>query len=126
MRGERPGARSSLVVIHAHTDAADVLSLVGDLDLASAPRFVSQAADAIRGGARRLLVELDGVSFVDSAGLAALLNVLRRATAHRTPMVLVGARPQIRNVLAQTRIEREFAFADTIADAQDEASNATP
>jgi anti-anti-sigma factor len=116
---ERPGNGNSLVVVHAHTDGADVLSLVGALDLAAAPRFVSQAAEALRSGARRLFVELDGVSFVDSAGLAALLNVLRRATAARASLVLVGAQPQIRGVLAQTRIDREFTFAATVDDAED-------
>ena len=104
--------------MHAHTDIADVLSLVGELDIAAAPRFVSQAADARRSGARRLFVELAGVSFVDSAGLAALLNVLRRATAARASLVLVGAQPQVRGILAQTRIDREFTFAATVEDAE--------
>ena len=103
-----------------------MLSLVGDLDVASAPRFVTQAADALRAGARRLLVELDGVGFVDSAGLAALLNVLRRATAQRADMVLVGATPQVRHVLAQTRLEREFTFAPTIAEATEDDGLAEP
>jgi anti-anti-sigma factor len=115
---ERPeAARHHLVVVHAHTDAADVLSLVGELDLAAAPRFVGQAADALRAGARRLFIEMEGVSFVDSAGLAALLNVLRRATAARAGMVLVGAPPHLLSVLAQTRLDREFDFAATVADA---------
>ena len=116
VRGDRRFAHS-LVVVHAHTDSADVLSLVGDLDLASAPRFVTQAADALRSGARRLFVELEGVSFVDSAGLAALLNVLRRATAQRAAMVLVGTRPQVRSMLEHTRLDREFCFAETVAEA---------
>ena len=106
-----------MVVVHAHTDVADVLSLVGELDMAAAPRFVSQAAHALRSGARRLFVELDGVSFVDSAGLAALLNVLRRATAARAPVVLVGTQPQVRSLLEQTRLDREFTFAATVEDA---------
>ncbi|HEV3000833.1 MAG TPA: STAS domain-containing protein [Solirubrobacteraceae bacterium] len=105
---------TGLVVVHAHTDGADVLSLVGELDLAAAPRFVTQAADALRAGARRLLIELQGVTFVDSAGLAALLNVLRRATAARAPIVLVGAGPQLRRVLAQTRLDREFTLVATV------------
>ena len=105
-------------MVHAHTDAADVLSLVGELDVAAAPRFVTQAADALRSGAKRLFVELNGVSFVDSAGLAALLNVLRRATAANAAMVLVGAPAQMRGVLAQTRLDREFAFAESVADAE--------
>jgi anti-sigma B factor antagonist len=117
-RGRQEGG-GSLVVVHAHTDIADVLSLVGELDLAAAPRFVTQAAEALRSGAQRLFVELEGVSFVDSAGLAALLNVLRRATAARATLVLVGAQPQIRGVLAQTRLDREFTFAATMDDAAD-------
>ena len=120
MRRERLGAGHSLVVVHARNDGTDVLSLIGELDMVSAPRFVRQAAEALREGAQRLLVELEGVSFVDSAGLAALLNVLRRATAAEAPLVLVVARPAVRNVLAQTRLDREFSFADTIeAAAQD-------
>ena len=112
------------MVIHAHLDVADVLSLIGDLDLASAPRLVSQAGDALRAGAKALFLELENVSFVDSAGLAALLNVLRRATAHRARMVLVGTPPQLRAILAQTRLDREFMFAATVADAvEDEVIN---
>ena len=119
MGGERYRRNGTgLVVVHARTDLADVLSLVGDLDLAAAPRFVGQAADALRRGAERLFVELEGVSFVDSAGLAALLNVLRRATAARASLVLVGASPQVRGVLAQTRVDREFTFAATVEDAE--------
>jgi anti-sigma B factor antagonist len=103
-------------VVHARTDAADVLSLVGDLDIAAAPRFVTQAADALRSGAKQLLIELDGVGFVDSAGLAALVNVLRRATAARAGLVLCGTQPQVLGVLARTRLEREFTFAASIED----------
>lgn len=102
------------MVVHAHTDGADVLSLVGDLDLHAAPRFVTQAAEALRCGAKRLLIELEAVPFVDSAGLAALLNVLRRATAARAAIVLVGARPQLRRLLLQTRLDREFTFAESV------------
>ena len=118
MRRNGIGPGTSLVVVHAHTDAADVLSLVGDLDVAAAPRFVMQAADALRAGAKRLLIELQGVGFVDSAGLAALLNVLRRATAARAGLVLVGVPPQVQELLALTRIEREFTFAPSVEDAR--------
>ena len=118
MRERWGEAAQGLVVIHAHTDVADVLSLVGELDLAAAPRFVTQAAHALRHGAERLLVEMDGVPFVDSAGLASLLNVLRRATAARAALVLVAPQPQILELLQHTRLDREFTFAASIADAQ--------
>ena len=104
-------------MIHAHTEGADVLSLVGELDAAASPRFVGQAADALRAGTKRLFVDLEGVSFVDSGGLAALLNVLRRATAAGAAMVLVRPQPRVRDLLEQTRLDREFTFADSVAEA---------
>lgn len=109
--------------MHAHSDSADVLSLVGDLDGTGAPRFVSQAADALRAGARRLVIELGDVPFVDSAGLASLLNVLRRVRSADATMVLVGVQPQVRHALDQTRLHHEFAFASTLAEAEAAAAN---
>ena len=115
--------QKELVVVHGRTDTADVLSLVGDLDGSGAPRFVSQAADALRRGARRLVIELDGVPFVDSAGLAALLNVLRRVRAADAVLVLVGLQPQVQHVLDQTHLGHEFAIAATLSDAEGVLAN---
>jgi anti-anti-sigma factor len=108
----------SLVVVEAKTDNAVVLSLVGDLDLAGAPRFVSEAADVLRHGCRALVLDLAAVPFVDSAGLAALLNVLRRATAVKAKMVITGVDDRVRMVFERTRLDVQFRFAATQADAE--------
>lgn len=67
-----------------------VMSLDGDLDLATAPAL----ADAVAGllvGARveQLLVDLAGVRFLDSSGVRALLQA-RRATAEHGAGFMVG------------------------------------
>jgi anti-anti-sigma factor len=51
----------------------------GALDLARAPAFAVDAAQEIREG-RAVIVDLSGVCFIDSTGVAMLLNALRRAT----------------------------------------------
>jgi anti-anti-sigma factor len=107
-----------LVVVEGQTDRAMVLSLIGELDLAAAPRLVSAAADALRRGRDALVLDLTEVAFVDSAGLAALLNVLRRATTAGAALVLVGVAPPITAVFSRTRLDRAFTFADTQADAE--------
>lgn len=104
--------------MHAHSDSADVLSLVGDLDITGAPRFVVQAGDALRRGATRLVVELGDVPFIDSAGLAALLNVLRRVRSADAAMVLVAVQPHVRALLDHTRLDQEFTFANTLDEAE--------
>jgi anti-sigma B factor antagonist len=108
----------SLVVVHAQTARADVLSIIGEVDLITAPRLVSDAADAIRRGARAIVLDLHAVTFMDSAGLAALLNVLRRATAAGGEVVLVDLQPQVRRLLASTRVDRHFTITDTVEQAE--------
>ena len=107
-----------LVVVHAHTSHADVLSVVGDVDLATAPRLVSHATDVIRHGGRALVLDLRAVEFMDSAGLAALLNVLRRVTAVDGELVLADVQPQARRLLHDTRVDQHFAITDTVQDAE--------
>jgi anti-anti-sigma factor len=106
------------VVVHARSDQADVLSVVGDVDIAAAPRLVTHAADALRQGARALVLDLRAVRFMDSAGLAALLNVLRRTTAVDGELVLAELQPQVRRLLADTRVDQHFAIAETVQDAE--------
>ncbi len=113
-RFERRAPAGSLVVVHGHTGDAEVLSLIGQLDLSSVGRLVSQAADAIRHGRTRIVLDLAGVEFVDSAGLAGLMNVLRRTNRAGGGVVLVHVRDDLRRLLALTRLDREFAFAETL------------
>lgn len=102
----------SLVVVHGRLESADVLSVVGDLDLIGGPRLISHASDAVRHGARRIVLDLQAVEFVDSRGLASLLNVLRRVEACDGGLVLAGIQPQLRRLLEDTRLERHFRLFD--------------
>jgi anti-anti-sigma factor len=98
-RIERRTTARGLVVVHGRTGAADVLSLVGHLDIASVGRLVSQASDAIRHGGTCLILDLTGVAFVDSAGLAGLLNVLRRTDRAGGGIVLVHVSTELQRIL---------------------------
>ncbi len=104
----------SLVVVHAHNEQADVLSVVGDVDLASAPRLITCAADVLRRKATTLVLDLREVGFMDSAGLAALLNVLRRADAADAELILADVQPQVSRLLADTRMDRQFTVVASV------------
>jgi anti-sigma B factor antagonist len=103
----------SLVVVEAWSGTSVTLSLVGDLDILGGPRFVSHAADALRRRPRAMLVDMSAVALMDSAGLAALLNTLRRATHAGASMVLIGVPETVHRVFELTRLDREFSFAPT-------------
>ncbi len=56
------------------TDRETVLTVAGDLDMASAPVLGAAVQDACSVGARSVVVEALGVTFVDAAGLRGLLG----------------------------------------------------
>lgn len=70
---------SSVLVKRSQRDNVVVLRVHGDLDICYAPGVAVQAATEIRAG-HDLIIDIAAVPFMDSAGMAMLLNVCRRAT----------------------------------------------
>jgi anti-sigma B factor antagonist len=100
------------------TDAAgrDVLVVSGDVDLATAHEFVAAAdAWAASGVAGPLRIDLSGVTFLDSTGVSALLEIRRTAAASGNDVVLVAQSSPVDRVLALAGI------ADLFTPGSDEA-----
>src|SRR5947209_17958202 len=57
----------------AQRDGTTILTVTGEVDLATAPVLDERIAAAEATGAERILVDLDQVSFMDSSGLQVLL-----------------------------------------------------
>lgn len=63
---------------------------------------------------RTLIVDLNRVTFIDSAGLGALIGAARRAAAHGSSLHAVCARPQTRKLLWLTGVDRRIPLAATV------------
>jgi anti-sigma B factor antagonist len=63
----------------AATDSSIRLTVSGEVDSSSAPSLRTTVDDAFSAGAREITIDLDAVTFLDSAGLCALAAVHRRA-----------------------------------------------
>ena len=84
-------------------DGVHVVAMLGELDLATAPRLAFRI-DAARGrGARRLVVDLTAAEFCDSTGLRALVGCRREMVAGGGRMALA--------VLEGSAVARMFALA---------------
>lgn len=94
-----------------------VLRLAGEVDVVSAPRLRDRLVALVTDGDTRLVVDLGGVVFLDSMGLAALLSGLKRARAHGGDLRLCGASGHLQHVLALTRLDQAFTVTDTLAEA---------
>jgi anti-sigma B factor antagonist len=89
---------SDLVTIDvSESDAGVRVTAVGEIDSTSAPVLRERLDAVLADGAQQLVVDLVGVTFLDSAGLCVLAAAHRRAAGQGTGMrVLAASRAVIR------------------------------
>jgi anti-sigma B factor antagonist len=87
------------VTVGHHRDTVTIAP-AGELDLATAPLVADHlAALAAGGGVSRVVLDLDGLTFFDSSGVALLLGCWRRAGREGWDLEIVGTPPLARGVL---------------------------
>jgi anti-sigma B factor antagonist len=67
-----------LAVERCRNDGYELLKVEGELEIATAPRMLAALNEAVADMSRPLVVDLTEVVFMDSTGLALLINVRRR------------------------------------------------
>jgi len=72
-----------------------VLALYGELDLASAELFDSEFDSADIGGAPMVVLDLEGLQFVDSTGLRMILSAHERARERGQEFAITPGSPQV-------------------------------
>lgn len=90
-----------------------VVTAAGPIDASTVSRLRGRLLE-LTGSSRTLIVDLGGVSSVDSAGLSALVGAARRAAVYGGTLYVVCARPRIRQVLRLAGLDRQVRLARTI------------
>ncbi|WP_456551153.1 STAS domain-containing protein [Blastococcus sp. SYSU D00813] len=82
-----------------HTDAGGRVAVTGEVDCSTAPRLTSCIDSLLAAAPRELVVDLTEVTFLDSAGLHALVTAHARAERTGTRLrVLVATRAALRPI----------------------------
>ena len=91
-----------------HGDGVTVVELTGEIDVNTAPRMRAALDAALRTGVP-VVIDMDGVTFMDSTGIAVLVSVNLRAIRIGTPVVLRAVPARIRNLLGLLGLEAVLA-----------------
>jgi anti-sigma B factor antagonist len=94
-----------------------VVQIRGDVDAHTAPELRAHLLDLLRGGDRHLVVNLDGVEFMDSSGLGVLVAVRRRLQSNDGLLRVVCSREPILKVLRITALDRAFPIHNSVDEA---------
>ncbi len=91
-----------------------VVKLTGDIDLEHASHVRELLLDCV-GRAKDVVVDFTGVDYIDSSGVANLVEALHTANKQNTGFQLVSVTGQAMRVLRLARLEKVFAIHDDLA-----------
>jgi len=89
-----------------------LLTLQGELDLASAPRLEEELKQAEQAGAGVVRIDLSGLTFMDSTGMRTLLLAQRRSQELEHRLTLRRGPHQVQRVFELTGSIDTFTFED--------------
>lgn len=91
---------------------ATILSPKGDVDLASAPTLRRSLSESLNGKPSRLVLDLDAVAYMDSSGVATLIEAMQIARRSGTSLVLCRMQDRVRSIFQIARLETVFTIVD--------------
>ncbi|RLD00602.1 MAG: anti-anti-sigma factor [Chloroflexi bacterium] len=107
-----------MVKIDASKEKSVVVVIVeGDLDASNAPDLRAKFEELIGQGENQYVIDLSGVPFMDSSGIAALVNLFKRVRIGAGDVKLCGLQEEVKKVFELTRLNRVFDIFDTCAEA---------
>jgi anti-sigma B factor antagonist len=91
-----------------------LVSLAGEIDASTAPAVQREILALATGNGMRLLLDMNGVTFMSSAGLRMLLVTYRHLAASQGRVVLVGLSDDLAETMAITGFLNFFATRQTV------------
>ncbi len=99
-----------------HDGRAVIVEVQGEVDLYSSPKMREALVGLTDGRSPAVLVDLSHVEYMDSSGVATLVEGLQLARQYGGQFKLAGLAPAIRDVFRFARLEKVFEiYEDTEA-----------
>ncbi len=93
-----------------------IVSFKGDVDLEQSPKAREVLLDCVERGSK-ILVDLSGVSYIDSSGVASLVEAFQVAKKQGKGFALVSVNVSALRVLQLARLDKVFTIHESLADA---------
>lgn len=90
-------------------EGATIVDVVGDIDIYNSPEVRKTLLGVLRSQqASRVIVDLKSVKYIDSSGVASLIEALKASRETGRRLALVGLSPAAREVLELSRLLKLF------------------
>ena len=86
----------------------NVLPLEGEIDLHISPRVSAALAAMIEQKPQRLVIDLSKVTYIDSSGLAVLIEGMQNVEAYGGKFILAGIQENVKPIFEIARLDQVF------------------
>lgn len=101
-------------------DSVVILDIDGEIDLYNAPEIKDTIKQQMDGGHKKIIINLENVSYIDSSGIGALISSLSNLKKIGGGLKIIHVYDSVRKVFELTKLTSFF----DIYDSEDEAINA--
>lgn len=86
----------------------NVLSLEGEIDLHISPSIAASLAQMVASHPARLVVDLSRVTYIDSSGLAVLIEAMQNVEEYGGKLTLAGMNENVLSIFEMARLDQFF------------------
>jgi anti-sigma B factor antagonist len=98
-------------------DNIGVISIKGEVDMFTSPNLREKLLPLFKKNVKGIIIDLSQVSFMDSSGIATLVEGLQWSRKNKREFVLTQLGDNVKNALALTKLDNVFAIKEKIDDA---------
>ncbi|MBL3669152.1 STAS domain-containing protein [Streptomyces sp. M2CJ-2] len=107
-------------ISHREEDDWTVVEIHGEIDIHTVPRIRDHVVHRLETGHRRLVVDLAGMTFMDSTGLWLLVGIRKRIRSRTGDLRLVITNPEVLRIFHVTGLHQVFPIHGSVESAMTE------
>lgn len=85
-----------------------IVPLDGEIDLHVSPRIAATLSAAVKDKPRKLVVDMSKVTYIDSSGLAVLIEAMQNVERYGGKFALAGLQDKVRPIFEIARLDQIF------------------
>lgn len=87
-----------------------IFKISGDIDIETSPDMKKSFDKAITGNKKKVVISLKDVNYIDSSGLATLVEILKNLRARGSELKLSDLSVKVRGLFEITKLDRLFSI----------------
>ncbi len=89
---------------------ATIVAVGGEIDVYTAPRLRDMITELVSDGVYHLVIDMEGVEFLDSTGLGVLVGGLKKVRAHDGSLQLICTQERLLKIFRITGLAKVFTI----------------